>query len=137
MGIIRYKNPTECSFYFWINQCPDSFHPLDMKRFYTFIKTVCRYNSKKWKSRDYLKKRIFDEKPHFDTDSLENILSLYKNLLDFHRANPFSSNIRNDLNIQRGYYIEKRVKHGKFYEKELPFDYPKGGILVYDKNKKI
>ena len=34
--MIQHKNPVEESFIMWITMNPDSFHHLDMKRFYEF-----------------------------------------------------------------------------------------------------
>lgn len=57
MAIVHNKNPIEKSFQHWIDNYPESFHPLDMKRFYIFVKCICRY-SRKDKNSVWLKKKI-------------------------------------------------------------------------------
>jgi hypothetical protein len=85
MSLYKIKQPVEYAFLQWMNNFPDSAHPLDQKRFFEFVKTVW-YKAIKWKKPDYLRKRILEAKPHFDKEFLEGRLDLYTKLLDFHRA---------------------------------------------------
>lgn len=41
---IQNKHPIDRAFQIWINNHPESSHPLDTKRFYIFVKTFCRYS---------------------------------------------------------------------------------------------
>ncbi|MEN9852133.1 MAG: hypothetical protein RI996_76 [Candidatus Parcubacteria bacterium] len=86
MKITNYvhKKPTEESFINWINGYPETYHPADRDRFYTFVKTVCRYNSSNWKNGDFLKKKILEIKSNFNKNKLENILEEYESLISFY-----------------------------------------------------
>lgn len=55
--IVHNKHPIEQSFRVWINNYPESFHPLDMERYYAFVKCVCRY-SRREKGYNWLKEKI-------------------------------------------------------------------------------
>jgi len=97
---------------------------LDKKRFFEFVKTVCRYKSKKWKKAAYLRKRILELKPYFDQEFLERRLNLYTNLLDFHRASACSSQLQlSKKKVKEGHYIEIHVKNGIISETELPLNF--------------
>lgn len=123
MNLIRIKNPVEYSFIQWMNNFPDSGHWTDKERFFRFVKTACRYKAHKWKNPNYLKTRIFDRNPNFDTDSLEIILNLYLNLLEFQGSKAVSSQIRvSDRNVKANHFLEIRVENGKIVEEELPFE---------------
>ena len=56
--MIYHKNPVEESFIVWITLNPDSFHHLDMCRFYVFVRSVIRYNAKSWQKFEKFKKEI-------------------------------------------------------------------------------
>ena len=70
MGVIFHKNPTEESFIIWMDKFPESFHACDMKRFVQFVKTVIRYNAKKWREYKYFSERIIEMSPNFDKDKI-------------------------------------------------------------------
>jgi hypothetical protein len=124
MSLYKIKQPVEYAFLQWMNNFPDSAHPLDQKRFFEFVKTVCRYKAIKWKKPDYLRKRILEAKPHFDKEFLERRLDLYSKLLDFHRANPCSSQLQHSKKkVKDGHYIEIHVKNGIISEVERPLDF--------------
>jgi len=73
--LTKIKNPVEYSFVQWKNSPHTTGHWADKARFYTFVKTVCRYNARKWKSVDYLKKMIIKYLPDVELDFLENTLA--------------------------------------------------------------
>jgi hypothetical protein len=121
MALVKYKNQIEYSFYIWIRNYPESSHPADKERFLVFAKTVCSFNGKKWKDTEYLKQRILKEKPNFDIDVLETILIIYENLMEFFKVNELPRSWRDEGElIERGFYFERGVKNGSFYEKKLP-----------------
>jgi hypothetical protein len=72
MGLQKIKTPVEYSFYQWMNSFPDSTHPCDKKRFYTFVRTVCRYNAKKWKDINSVRQKILDK----NLPSIRDILTV-------------------------------------------------------------
>ena len=85
MGIVH-KNPTEESFVIWLSHYPESLHPLDMQRFYTFVKNVISYHSKRWFNKKYFASQIKLHVPTFDED---NINYFYDSLLicrDYHES---------------------------------------------------
>ena len=77
MGTIH-RNPTEESFIIWLSNYPESFHPMDMQRFYTFVKNVLSYHSKKWFDKSFFEAQI---RYHIPTFSDENIDTFYTRLL--------------------------------------------------------
>lgn len=85
MGIVH-KNPTEESFIIWLSNYPESFHPLDMQRFYTFVKNAISYHSKRWFNKSYFESQI---KLHVPTFNNDNIDYFYERLLicrDYHES---------------------------------------------------
>lgn len=123
MSLFKIKQPVEYSFLQWINNYPDSGHWADMERFYSFVKTVCRYNATNWKKTDYLRKKILETDPNFKQSFLEYLLELYINLLDFYKANAYSSKLQmSERKIKRGYYVEIHVKNGSICEIEKPIN---------------
>jgi len=122
--IYKIKNPVEFSFHILVSNYPDSGHWADKERFYSFVKTVCRYNAKKWKAPSYLKKRILERLPHFDPERLDFLLDLYIQLIDFYKTIPLRSTgiAERKSSVNSSHYIEKEVKDGKIYERILPID---------------
>lgn len=85
MGTIH-RNPTEESFIIWLSNYPESFHPLDMQRFYTFVKNAISYHSKRWFNKDFFESQIRLHVPTFDDN---NINYFYERLLicrDYHAS---------------------------------------------------
>lgn len=85
MGVIH-KNPTEESFIIWLSNHPQSFHPLDMQRFYTFVKNAISYHSKQWFDRNYFESQIKLHIPMFDENKIDYF---YERLLicrDYHNS---------------------------------------------------
>ena len=124
--LVKYKNQTEYSFYRWIWNYPESFHPSDTQRFHTFARTVCSFGAKKWMSTAYLEKRILVEKPNFQKDVLQNLLCTYEHLISFHKTCPMPRSwIYESGDASRNCYLERGMKNGKFYEIEKSIDtYP-------------
>ena len=85
MGTIH-RNPTEESFIIWLSNYPESFHPLDMQRFYTFVKNAISYHSKRWFNKCFFESQIRLHVPTFDEN---NINYFYERLLicrDYHAS---------------------------------------------------
>jgi len=83
MGTIH-RNPTEESFIIWLSNYPESFHFLDMQRFYTFAKNAISYHSKRWFNKDFFASQIRLHVPAFNE---KNINYFYDRLLickDYH-----------------------------------------------------
>jgi hypothetical protein len=134
MSLFRIKNPVEYSFFQWMNSSPDSGHWADKERFLSFVKTVCRYKASKWKNRSYLKKKILENKPHFDKEFLENLLDLHLNLLEFHKSTACSSQFQiGSKEVKKDHFIEIRVEKGKIVEQELPLKSHPGLADLVDK----
>jgi len=104
---------------------PDSGHWADKERFYSFVKTICRYNARKWKDTSYLKKRILERMPHFDPKYLDYLLDLLIQLLDFYKTAPLRSigMAERQGAANSNCYIERKVQDGKVIEKILPLDF--------------
>ena len=102
MGIIRNKNPTKCAFYYWISNHPESFHPLDMQRFYVLVKTVKRY-SRKPKSGQWLRDKIKQSKKTMREENISYFCDLFEALLEYDSVSPLPlySLTKDDKHITR------------------------------------
>lgn len=121
MAVVKIKNPVEYSFYQWINAYPESYHPLDMARFYRFVKAVCRHNATRWKDPNFFKNKIVSVKSSIDNDFIGNILTIYSELLTFYNTPPLIEIDITDEKTKDGYYLERGVRNVKMYEIEKPF----------------
>jgi len=74
------SHPIETAYKAWIGSFPESYHPLDMKRFYVLVKTVHRY-SRQTNPYQWFSKKIQQSK--LDGDCKEYYLGLFQTLLDF------------------------------------------------------
>ena len=118
--LIRFKNQTEYAFIVWMSSFPDSFHPLDMQRFYTFVKTVGRYRSKKWREYEYFKQQVVARKPHFAETNIDYFHDLMLKCLDFYKVPYIDSTAHGD---DHGYgYRQIGVKDGRIYELSITKD---------------
>ncbi len=121
MGLFVIKNPVEYSFHQWISAHPDSRHWADKERFYRFVKTVCRYNAKRWKDTNHVKTKILNKCPYFDKDYLEYLLRLYGKLIEFYKVLPTASGFQiTDGHVKDAHYIEIQMKKGQIITKEVP-----------------
>jgi hypothetical protein len=88
MALIRNRNPIEVAFRRWITSYPESYHPLDMERFYTLVKSVMAYSrSDATSSSEWLKEKIEKFPGHHLTE--EDILDYcdkFMMLKDFYYA---------------------------------------------------
>lgn len=114
--LIRFKNQSECAFIIWMNNFPDSFHPLDMERFYVFVKTVARYRNMKWRNYEYFKQQILARKPHFTEKDIDYLYDLMQNCLNFHRTSYIDSSSHFDGEYG---YKQVGVKNGEMYEIDI------------------
>jgi hypothetical protein len=119
--IYKIKTPVEYSFHIWMSNHPDSTHWADKERFYTFVKTICRYRARKWKDAMYLKKRVLRIQPNFDLEHLDCLQDLFMQLLDYHNAPPLKT-----IHIAKGlssatsnFHIEVSVKDGQIIERQV------------------
>ena len=133
--ITRHKNPIEETFLVWINNFPDSFHPLDIKRFYRFVKTILRYSRKnKWKEFEYFKNRILEIKPKF---SEENIEYFYRKMQEFasydkeSHLHPITLKIDDNLSYNQINVINNKIITTSITEEE----YVAGGRKISEVKK--
>jgi hypothetical protein len=119
MTLCYIKQPVEYSFLQWMNNFPDSGHWADEERFFTFVKTVCIYNSKKWQRIELLRKRIIEKKPNFDLDFLDKLLGLYDTLIRFYKTSGCITPYIIDKPIQNGNCIEIHIKKGAIIHIEV------------------
>ena len=125
MVVVRYKNQTEYAFLCWIGSYPESFHPLDMQRFYTFAKCVARYRSQKWKNFNHFRDAILKHKPHFDPENIDRFYDLLIKLVEFHGTPAIES-----VGMRKGGHGYKQVgvKNGEIYEINITeAEYMSGG----------
>lgn len=108
MIVIRLKKPIEKAFDCWISNYPESYHLLDIHRFYVFVKTVVRY-SKKQKDSFWLRDKIRKcKKTNLEEKNIEYYCRLFENLLDFSKARPLAllSVEKNDSWIDNKYEVK-------------------------------
>jgi len=125
MAVIRYKNQSDYAFLIWIRQHPESFHWLDMKRFYAFVKSVARYRSKKWLVYSYFKNEILKHRPHFEIENIERFHDLMIKLVEFHKTYPIPT--VGDDGEQRHGLFQRGVRNDKQYEVPISKDEYYGG----------
>lgn len=124
MKNMKYINPVQVAFTNWLNEYPNSGHPLDMERFYCFVATAIRYrkSSRKWINKEYFFKQCGNK--------VVNKERFYSLLMDIYYfvssgASSLSSVVRNisDDSLERNYMIHyvdkgtvihKRVDRGTF-----------------------
>lgn len=85
MAVVHNKHPIEQSFYQWINNYPESFHPIDMERFYIFVKCVCRYG-RKMKGYKWLKDKIEKSGKKLSNDTIDTYCNKFVTLQEFYKA---------------------------------------------------
>lgn len=113
------KTPTAYAFHVWITNYPESFHPNDMERFYTFVKTALRYKAKTWLDTSKLKIRILEYCPNFGNENLNYFLELTRTLVEFSmtpQLNTYSFEFK-DKPEQRNKVKTIRIKNCKVEEK--------------------
>jgi hypothetical protein len=121
MGLQKIVNPVEYSFYQWMSGYPDSGHPTDKSRFYTFAKTICRYRATNWEKSEYVRQRILKRKSNFDPHRLEYLLRLLDELIQFSKAAPIVGGLQfTHAEIKDHYVLEISVKNDKLDMKEKP-----------------
>ncbi len=84
-----HKNPVEESFIVWITLNPDSFHHLDMSRFYVFVRSVICYNARSWQKYEKFKKEILRHKPNFKEEYIEYFYNLMNHMIAFYKSGSF------------------------------------------------
>ncbi len=126
MTPIKYKNHCDYAFLVWMASFPESFHPYDMQRFYTFAKCVIRYRSKKWLDYTYLQKRILECSPEFDKDSISLYWNKLNEIYTFSSAPLLpSENIRSDADYR---FYQRGVIRNRIYEVRISEEeYLRGG----------
>lgn len=83
LSMIQHKNPVEESFIRWISMHPESFHHLDMQRFYVFVHSVISYHAKSWYSFKTFKEKILNYNPNFPYEIIEYYFNLMQQLVNF------------------------------------------------------
>lgn len=87
MPLMRNKKPIDLAFNHWIRSYPESYHPMDMDRFYVLVKTVVAYSrSKETRSADWLRKRIASVPNRLSEEDIENYCDKFMTLQDYDRA---------------------------------------------------
>lgn len=119
-ALVKYKNPVEYSFLSWVKLYPESTHPKDKERFIQFVKNVCRYKASKWKDTDFLKEQILKHKPKFNESRLQDLVIAFEYMIEFYNTDPTQVWVIENAEVKNGYYIERGVENGKFYERQLP-----------------
>ena len=147
MVLVRYKKPTEITFYQWIKSYPNSeqweerikkhpelkLSPLITDKFYRFVKTACKNRALSRLSWDKIEKIISQKIPNLDRSDLRELKEIFEHLVNFYKTPVLKGyDVETWNKAKEGYYIERGVVRGRFYEKEMPMDILKGGIAVYD-----
>jgi hypothetical protein len=121
MGLVRIKTPVEYSFHQWMSAYPDSGHWADKNRFYTFARTICRYNAKRWKDTEFVRREVLKRKPHFDQEYLDYLIRLLDELIQYSKVYPIRSGLQfSHRDVKDDHYLEIKVKNDKLEMKEKP-----------------
>ena len=73
------------AFELWISQFPETYHPLDVNRFYSLVKAVCE--SGEYKNASWLEQKIRGANNKRMTDELiENYCDKFTELQDFYKV---------------------------------------------------
>lgn len=152
MALVRYKNPTDYCFYKWISQYPNSKYwlerikkhpelklsPLLGVELYTFIKTARQNRATAWLKWERVERLILKVIPIFKKDDLDELKFIFNHLVKFCKAPALKQGfvIENIAGVKNGFYVERGIKRGKFYEKITPSKNQKGAIAIYDKKRK-
>jgi len=141
MTLIKYKNPTEYCFYKWIKNYPNSKYwierikkhsnlklspLLEVQEFYEFVKIACKNGATTWQNWDKVEKLILKEITILKKEDLKKLKNIFNHLISFHKASALKQgfHVETSNRAKRGYYIERGIKYGKFYEKEMPNNFP-------------
>ena len=115
--MIQHKNPVEESFIMWISMNPDSFHHLDMERFYIFVHSVIKYKAKSWRSLKKFKEKILFHNPEFPEEVIERYYDLMRCFIEFSKTSYLPSydydyaqtTVRT---VEKGKIVSKTIEKG-------------------------
>lgn len=137
MALIRYKKPTEYSFYKWIKNYPDSKYWKErikkypevigcpeINQFYRFIKTACKNRASSWLNWSKVETAVLKENPNFIKGELKILKNIFEHSVNFYKTPAIKQgysveNCEKYNNVKKGNYIERGYAKGKFYEKEV------------------
>ena len=120
MKPVHIVNPIEYSLVQWLDGHPESGTPLDMRRFYRFVKTVCRHKATRWRDPEFVRARILSIRPSFNKRLLDQFLDLFSHLVEFNSAVPFEEGLSGADGAASGDdYLEISVSGGTVTTKEL------------------
>ena len=108
-------NPIEIAFYSFVTSFPESFHPCDRERFYTFVRTLMKYKKEgnKWFNKKYFIERFSQ---FMSLDNCEIYYAKFETINDYLTLGPTCVNkvIRHQFSDNVGYINEiKYVKNGE------------------------
>lgn len=112
-------NPVEVAFAKWISQFPNSFHPCDRERFYSFASTIIKYkkDASKWFHKEYFVKRT---KPYLEEENIDIYYKKFLDIVDYFELKPYPINrivrYQIDENNKTTYIIEYAI-NDKLYVK--------------------
>lgn len=112
-----HKTPIDETLYVWLKNYPESFHPLDLMRFYTFVKTKIRYSRcTKWDNLSFFAKKVREINPNLDSQIIERYFIMMRDFTEYDRARYLGSmTLSSDPNDD---YLQVRVINGnKIVEK--------------------
>jgi hypothetical protein len=120
MKPVHIVNPIEYSLVQWLDGHPESGHPLDMRRFYRFVKTVCRHRTTRWRDAEFVRAQIMSLRPSFNKRVLDQFMDLFSHLVDFNSSIPFEGGLSSaDMDVSDDHYLEIRVRGGTVSTKAL------------------
>ena len=69
----------------WINNYPESYHPMDMDRFYVLVKTACRYD-RAGRDGTWLREQIRNSNRILQSDVIDYYCNLFDHLKSFNKV---------------------------------------------------
>lgn len=117
---VHIVNPIEYSLVQWLEGGPESGKPLDMGRFYRFVKTVCRYKTTRWRNSEFVRDRIMSLRPSFNRRLLDQFMDLFSHLVNFSSSIAVEGGLTyEDMRVADDHYLEIRVTGGTVSTREL------------------
>lgn len=87
MSYYRIIDPVETAFFSWLNDSPDSYHPYDRGRFYSFADTAWHYKKsygRKWLNKEFFISQCKKYKPLFDDECILYYWNRFEIIKDYH-----------------------------------------------------
>lgn len=114
-------NPVEEAFYYFIHNNPDTFHPCDRERFYSFVLTIVRYSKEgaKWFNKEYFYQRLSKYLKKEDIDAYRRYFDDITDFLNLKPVPVFKKHSDIMFDSPKPIYEIKYVEDDKLHIKQV------------------